>query len=255
MITAFNPLVFFGVASSTLASALLCLISGPKVFQAIAKDKLFPYISYFASGYGKNLEPRKAYALCFLIACSVVVIGDLNVIAPIISNFYLCTYALINFACFDTSFAKSPGFRPSFQYYNFWISLMGAILCVCIMFVVSWFNALLTFMFFGLLFLYITHRKPDVNWGSSTQAHSYRSALQYVQKLEATEEHVKNYRPQILVLTGNPAARPSLVDFAYAITKSSSLLVCGHVVPVSLISARFFQSIYFSTLSMILSIR
>ena len=255
MITVFSPLVFVGIAASTLSSALLCLVSGPKIFQAISKDKLFPYISYFATGYGKNLEPRKAYILCFVIACSVIVIGNLNLIAPIISNFYLCTYALINFACFDTSFAKSPGFRPSFQYYNLWVSLIGAILCVCIMFVISWFNALLTFMFFGLLFFYITHRKPDVNWGSSTQAHSYRSALQYVQKLEAIEEHVKNYRPQILVLAGNPAARPSLVDFAYAITKSNSLLICGHVVPVSLVSEFICINFHYSTISMIPSIR
>ncbi|VDK30346.1 unnamed protein product, partial [Anisakis simplex] len=50
-------------------------------------------------------------------------------------------------------------------------------------------------------------------------------------KLANTEEHVKNYRPQLLVLTGNPAARPSLVDFVYNITKGSSLMICGYVVP------------------------
>lgn len=72
----------------------------------------------------------------------------------------------------------------------------------------------------------------DVNWGSSTQAHSYKNALLAVQKLANTEEHVKNYRPQILVLTGNPAARPSLVDFVYNITRGSSLMICGYVIPV-----------------------
>jgi solute carrier family 12 sodium/potassium/chloride transporter 2 len=39
------------------------------------------------------------------------------------------------------------------------------------------------------------------------QANSYRAALQYVSRLERTDEHVKNYRPQILVLSGNPASR------------------------------------------------
>uniref|UniRef100_A0A914QG41 Amino acid permease/ SLC12A domain-containing protein n=1 Tax=Panagrolaimus davidi TaxID=227884 RepID=A0A914QG41_9BILA len=99
------------------------------------------------------------------------------------------------------------------------------------MFVISYINALITFMFFGLLFLYMSHRKPDVNWGSSNQAHAYRNALQYAQKLENIDEHVKNYRPQILCLSGNPAARPPLVDFAHAITKGNSLLGCGHVIP------------------------
>lgn len=125
------------------------------------------------------------------------------------------------------------GFRPAFKYYNMWVSLLGAIMCVTVMFIVSWTTALLTFFFFALLFMYLSHRKPDVNWGSSTQAHSYRNALHSVSRLENTDEHVKNYRPQILVLTGNPAARPSLVDFISNITKDTSLMICGYVVPVS----------------------
>uniref|UniRef100_A0A0R3RCB9 AA_permease domain-containing protein n=1 Tax=Brugia timori TaxID=42155 RepID=A0A0R3RCB9_9BILA len=157
----------------------------------------------------------------------------LNAIAPIISNFFLASYALVNYSCFDASFADSPGFRPAFKYYNMWVSLTGALLCISVMFIVSWSTALLTFFFFAMLFLYILYRKPDVNWGSSTQAHTYKNALQAMQKLAVTEEHVKNYRPQVLLLAGNPAARPSLVDFAYNITKGSSLMICGFVVPVS----------------------
>ncbi|KHN71392.1 Solute carrier family 12 member 2, partial [Toxocara canis] len=132
-------------------------------------------------------------------------LGELNAIAPIISNFFLASYALINYSCFDASFADSPGFRPGFKYYNMWVSLAGALLCISVMFIISWSTALLTFFFFAVIFLYILHRKPDVNWGSSTQAHSYKNALQAMIKLANTEEHVKNYRPQLLVLTGNPA--------------------------------------------------
>ena len=40
-------------------------------------------------------------------------VGDLNAIAPIISNFFLMSYALINYSCFDASLANSPGqFSP-----------------------------------------------------------------------------------------------------------------------------------------------
>lgn len=50
-----------------------------------------------------------------------------------------------------------------------------------------------------------------------------------VQQLNYVEEHVKNYRPQILVLAGPPNARPQLVNFGYLLTKKLSLLVSGHV--------------------------
>ncbi|KAE9548555.1 hypothetical protein FO519_008237 [Halicephalobus sp. NKZ332] len=226
-----GPLITAGIFAATLSSALASMVSAPKIFQAVCKDRLFPYVTYFSKGSGKDEEPRRAYLLGFILSMIMVLIGDLNAIAPIISNFFLCSYALINYACFDNSFADSPGFRPGFKYYNMWVSLIGALLCVTVMFIISWSTALFTFIFFGILFMYIGHRKPDVNWGSSTQAHSYRTALLGVTKLENTDDHVKNYRPQILVLTGNPAARPSLVDFAYNITRGHSLMVCGYVVP------------------------
>uniref|UniRef100_A0A914D3X6 Amino acid permease/ SLC12A domain-containing protein n=1 Tax=Acrobeloides nanus TaxID=290746 RepID=A0A914D3X6_9BILA len=113
-----GPLITAGIFAATLSSALASLVSAPKVFQAVCKDRLFPYINFFAKGYGKNEEPRRAYALAFVIAMAMILIGDLNAIAPIISNFFLASYALINYACFDNSFVESPGFRPGFRYYN-----------------------------------------------------------------------------------------------------------------------------------------
>lgn len=114
-----------------------------------------------------------------------------------------------------------------------WLSLAGAILCVLVMFLISWWTALVTFAAVLALYLIVSVRKPDVNWGSTTQAQIYKNALQSVHQLNAVEEHVKNYRPQILVLSGMPSARPALVDFAYLITKHQSLLVCGHINTVS----------------------
>ena len=74
----------------------------------------------------------------------------------------------------------------------------------------------------------------DVNWGSSTQGQTYVSALKSTLDLVHVEEHVKNFRPQILVLTGAPGSRPPLVDFAQQITKNISLLICGHILKVNI---------------------
>lgn len=229
LVAAFDPLIYAGIFAATLSSALASLVSAPKIFQALCKDKLFPYIHVFAKGYGKNGEPRRGYILTFIIALACCAIGDLNEIAPIISNFFLAAYCLINFSCFHASFSRSPGFRPSFKYYNMWLSLLGAILCLIIMFIIKWWGALTTFAVILALFIYIYYRKPDVNWGSSTQAQMYQMALNAVIKLNLVPDHVKNYRPQILVLTGSPNSRPPLVDFAYTISKKLSLMICGHI--------------------------
>jgi len=107
---------------------LASLIGAPKIFQRVCQDKIFPYIEFFAKGSGRSgTEPIRGYLLTYVIAagcivslgkwCALIVIttmhnnfkGDLNAIAPIISNFFLMAYALINYACFAASFTKSPG--------------------------------------------------------------------------------------------------------------------------------------------------
>ncbi|VDP11701.1 unnamed protein product [Soboliphyme baturini] len=225
----FSPLVLAGMFAASLSSALSSLVSAPKILQALCNDNLFPYLQYFGKGFGKTNEPRRGYILTFLIACSLTTVGDLNLIAATISNFFLATYCLVNYACFDASRSKSPGFRPAFRYYNQWLSLFGAILCLAIMFVIQWWAVLLTFALILVFYLYLMHEKPEVNWGSSSQANAYKNALNAMHRLAHTEEHVKNYRPQILLLTKNPMMEMSLIDFATNITKENGLLICGQV--------------------------
>lgn len=111
-----------------------------------------------------------------------------------------------------------------------WLSLIGAILCVAVMFLISWKTALLTFSAVIALYLIVSYGKPNVNWGSTTQAQMYKNALQSVLQLNSVDEHVKNYRPQILVLSGHPSTRPILIDFANLLTNKLSFMICGHVV-------------------------
>ncbi|XP_065316812.1 solute carrier family 12 member 1-like isoform X2 [Gordionus sp. m RMFG-2023] len=230
MISIYGPITTIGIFSATLSSALASLVGAPKVFQALCRDNLFPGIRYFAVGSKKNDEPYRAYVLAFAIAVLFILVAQLNLIAPIISNFFLMAYALINYSCFDASMSKSIGFRPSFKYFNKWISLFGSGLCLVTMFLIQWWAAFLTFFFVISFYGYVRYKKPDVNWGSSTQAHSYKNALTSVLKLNNIEEHVKNFRPQILALTGDPKSRPAFLDFVNNFTKNISLLICGHVI-------------------------
>ncbi|XP_026325882.1 bumetanide-sensitive sodium-(potassium)-chloride cotransporter isoform X2 [Hyposmocoma kahamanoa] len=230
LVSGFGPLIYGGCFAATLSSALASLVSAPKVFQALCQDKLYPYLEFFAKGYGPNNEPVRGYVLTFIIAVAFILMGGLNQIAPLISNFFLAAYALINFSTFHASLAKPVGWRPTFRFYNMWLSLLGAMVCVAIMFVISWITALVTIGCLLALYLLVSYRKPDVNWGSTTQAQTYKTALSGVHHLNRITEHVKNYRPQILVLTGFPAERPILTDFSYLLTKGLSLMLCGHVV-------------------------
>nr|XP_036296462.1 solute carrier family 12 member 3 isoform X2 [Pipistrellus kuhlii] len=229
MVSGFAPLITAGIFGATLSSALACLVSAAKVFQCLCEDQLYPLIGFFGKGYGKNKEPVRGYLLAYAIAVAFIIIAELNTIAPIISNFFLCSYALINFSCFHASITNSPGWRPSFRYYSKWAALFGAVISVVIMFLLTWWAALIAIGVVLFLLLYVIYKKPEVNWGSSVQAGSYNMALSYSVGLNEVEEHIKNYRPQCLVLTGPPNFRPALVDFVGTFTRNLSLMVCGHV--------------------------
>jgi len=41
-----------------------------------------------------------------------------------------------------------------------WLSLMGAILCVAVMFLINWWSALVTFLIVAGLYLYVYRTKP-----------------------------------------------------------------------------------------------
>ncbi|XP_021146284.2 solute carrier family 12 member 3 [Columba livia] len=229
MVSGFGPLITAGIFGATLSSALACLVSAPKVFQCLCRDQLYPLIGFFGKGYGRNSEPIRGYMLTYVIAVGFILIAELNAIAPIISNFFLCSYALINFSCFHASITNSPGWRPSFRYYSKWAALFGAAISVVIMFLLTWWAALIALGIIIFLLGYVLYKKPDVNWGSSMQASSYNMALNYSVGLSEVDEHIKNYRPQCLVLTGPPNFRPALVDFVGTFTKNLSLMVCGNV--------------------------
>uniref|UniRef100_A0A3B5LGG7 Solute carrier family 12 member 10, tandem duplicate 1 n=1 Tax=Xiphophorus couchianus TaxID=32473 RepID=A0A3B5LGG7_9TELE len=213
-------IILVGIFAATLSSALGFLVSAPKIFQCLCKDQIYPYIIFFGKGYGKNNEPYRAYVLCFLIATAVILIADLNAIAPLISNFFLCSYCLINFSCFHASITNSPGWRPSFQHYSKWTALFGAVICVVLMFLFTWWAALVTWCIIIFLFGYVNYNKPS---GCSSLN------LSSVQ-LSDVELEASRKRFACLVLTGPPNQRPALVDFVCTFTKHICLMICGDII-------------------------
>lgn len=73
--------------------------------QAVCKDKIFPGIHFFAKGYGKAQEPRRAYALAYAIAVACICIGryqqQQNISRyPIIKYYFDVKNILLLYACY-----------------------------------------------------------------------------------------------------------------------------------------------------------
>ena len=59
-------------------------------------------------------------------------------IAPIMTNFFCLSYALVNLSAFVLRITGAPNYRPRFKACTWQVSLAGAALCCLIMFYIDW---------------------------------------------------------------------------------------------------------------------
>ena len=129
----FGFLVTAGVIAATLSSAMASFLGAPRILQSLAADRIFPFLVPFAKGSGPTANPRRGVLLSAGIAYATVAWGQLNLIAPVVSMFFLVSYGLLNYATYYEARSQSPSFRPRFRYFNKWLSLAGALACLGVM--------------------------------------------------------------------------------------------------------------------------
>jgi amino acid transporter len=147
-----------GLAASTISSALGSIMVAPRTLQALAGDKSFPsrkINNWLASGKGETNEPYNATIVTIVIAFSFVLMGNVNSVAEIISMFFLVTYGALCLISFLYHFGASPSYRPSFRS-RWYISLVGFVTAVWVMFKINTWYALAAIILIVLLYIYIS---------------------------------------------------------------------------------------------------
>ena len=96
----FSSLIAAGVIAATLSSAMASFLGAPRIIQSLAADRIFSFLLFFAKGSGPNANPRRGVLLSAVIAYATVAFGELNLIASVVSMFFLISYGLLNYATF-----------------------------------------------------------------------------------------------------------------------------------------------------------
>lgn len=222
--------VLLGVWGATLSSAIGSILGAPRVMQALARDGILPrWLKFLGTGSGSEDEPRIATVVTLGLVLVPVALGDLNLIAPVLTMFFLTTYLVLNVAAGIETFLRSPSFRPSFRVH--WsISLLGAIGCLWVMFLL---NAMATFMAAIIVlsvYIWLERRELESAWGDVRQGIWMALVRTGITRLEYTPD-TKNWRPHILVFSGAPTHRWHLVEFAANLTHKRSLFTVASVIP------------------------
>lgn len=135
-VAVWGPIIPIGLAAAAMSSALGSILVAPRTLQALGADKVLPtdsLSSWVATERPKDKEPINSSFITIGIAFIFVFIGELDFVAEILSMFFMVTYGAICSISFLEHFAGNPSYRPSFTS-KWYFSLMGAILCVWLMF-------------------------------------------------------------------------------------------------------------------------
>jgi amino acid transporter len=233
--------ILVGVWGATLSSAVGSILGAPRVLQALAKDKILPsFLSWMGHGSGQDDTPRYGTMFTMVIALLAVWFGDLNLIAPVLTMFFLTTYGVLNVAAGVERFLGSPSFRPTFKVHWFF-SLLGAVGCIAVMILINAVATVIAFLFVGIIFFWLKRREMESAWGDIGRGIWLAVIRAGLMRLSEDQEP-KNWRPNPLVLAGSPTKRWHLIDFANTITHDRGLLSVASIITEGQLSMEQKQS-------------
>lgn len=227
---AWGPLIDAGVIAATLSSAMASFLGAPRILQSMASDRVFPQLVYFAKGHGPSDNPRRGVLLSLGIALVTIALGDLNLIAPIVSMFFLISYGLLNYATFFEARAQSPSFRPRFRFFDKRASLIGSLLCLGVMLAINPVAGLAAAVVMFGVYRYLASRDHPRRWVDSSFAHHFQRARESIEALTDHPEHARSWRPQILAFSADPVRRRRLLTFGTWFEGGSGLTATVQIV-------------------------
>lgn len=223
-------LISAGVVAATLSSAMASFLGSPRILQSIAKDKIFKVLNPFAKGEGPTDNPRRGVLLSGAIAIATIFLGQLNLIAQVVSMFFLISYALINYATFYESRTASPSFRPRFRWFSPWLSLAGFIICTGAIMAIDIRSGIMAVCILLAVYQYLKQRKGPARWADSRRSHYLKRTKENLNAAAAEPEHDRDWRPIILAFTNESKRLKSLLEFSGWLEGRSSMTTAVRII-------------------------
>ena len=197
--------VLTGVLISCCSQTLQCLIVAPRLLQAISADHLIPFLRPLAQMSKRN-EPARALLATYILSAGLVLIGSVDILAPMVTIMFLVCYGFLNIACLMLTALRTPTWRPmgifQLRYRVFYMtaSVIGFLACLAISLVVSRYWTVGVVFFALFLYWYVVHAGEQVEWGSGMDGLRYGFALGVLLGLKREQHRKINWRPQILTI-------------------------------------------------------
>jgi amino acid transporter len=213
-VAAVEFLITAGVIAATLSSAMASFLGAPRILQSLSADRIFPFLLPFAKGHGPYNNPRRGVLLSTGIAFATIGLGKLNLIAPVVSMFFLISYGLLNYATFFEARAGSPSFRPRFHWYDSRLSLAGGLACLAVMLAINMTAGVIAMSFLFAIYQYLKRTGGPARWADSRRSYHLERIRENLLAAGREPEHPRDWRPQLLLFSDDPHRRKRLLQFA-----------------------------------------
>ncbi len=216
-----------GILAATFSAALNSLVGAPRVLQAMAAHKVVPLGHILAQETEKG-EPRPAMYLTGAIGVGTLLFGlageGLNQIAPLMTMFFLITYAILNGEVVLEQALKLTSFRPLFQVPRL-VPLIGFIGSIFVMFLINPVFSIISIIVIFVLYEYLSLQKLTSPW-TDVRSGMFVTLAEWAAKrvLRLPTGQDRAWKPSLLVPVDSATALRYNYRFLEAITKPNGSL-------------------------------
>lgn len=200
-----------GMFGAILSSAFGSMLGAPRTLQALASDGLVPL--RFAVVNRESGEPITALRFTTLIAFVAVFLGDLNLVASVLTMFFLTTYGMLNLVAGTEALVHDPSYRPRIRV-PWWASFAGAAGCTMAMLLISTPAAILAVIIEVMVFWTLRRRAMQATWGDVRTGIWYTAARWALEGLNSAHHDSRNWRPHILMFAHDLSRSLRVLKFA-----------------------------------------
>ncbi|MCB2200753.1 amino acid permease [bacterium] len=211
-IAIWGPIIPIGLAAATVSSAIGSILVAPRTLQALANDRILPvpqWNTLLSKGTGAGNDPANATWLTAGIMLVFVSLGNVDVVAQIISMFFMITYGTLCAISFFEHFAGNPSYRPTFRT-KWYLSLLGAAASFIVMFQMQPGYATLALIMMAATYVGLQQtRKGERDLTAVVRGVLYqmtRNLQVMIQKRRATPD-VTNWRPSFIAISQHSLER------------------------------------------------
>lgn len=193
-----GPAVLAGLLGATFSSALASLVGSARILMAMGQHRVLPYGRFLERKTAMG-EPRNALWVTTGILVLSILLRDLNAVAPLVTMFFLVTYAMLNGILLIEQSLDLLSFRPRLVVPR-WVPLVGLLGSLLAMFVIhptmAWVSiAIMSGFYWLLLRRHLDAPFSDVRSGLFVSLAEW--AATKVSQLPGRQERA--WRPNLLV--------------------------------------------------------